>query len=201
MCWMSIRTGDDALGHAVREVQRVRHIHRHSWGVAWVEDGEIHIEKGVGTMPTDLDVPDVDVGMAHARLATRGLVCEENAHPFAIRKDGEVVAALAHNGTWLDAPDAGYLSDSYVMARYLEELLKHFSFETALEEMTDRVGETVIVLHRSGAAYAYSGRYDITCNEQAAQSDGLRTTIPTGELVELDDDDQSVLGRFTEVLG
>lgn len=177
MCWMTVRTGADALTGVLDDLEPQEELNGHSWGVAYVRDGELVVEKGVGEVPrwefADLERDgSVTAAMAHTRFATRGLVCTANAHPFPITDDdGEIVAALAHNGTWREAPDDDFHADSYWMARDLEQRYRadpDAPFADHVQATGDRTGETFIALRNDGVGFVYSGRYTITRGEEPA---------------------------------
>ena len=191
MCWHTIRHEPDALAKGVIDVKNIGEPASggHSWGYAYIdEDGELQAEWGVGEIPDDLTTPYTDTALVHTRFATRGVINEENAHPFGIWHDGEVVGYLCHNGTWYEAPTEGtQKADSYFIARKVEqELMDAEDFDTALWRAAREVGETILVLHQSGDCYAYSGRFDIC---MAEDGDVIRsshgTDIPDGSLVKI----------------
>jgi len=158
----------------------------HSWGLAFPAGGELVIVKAVGEIPEAAVnlAPGAEVALAHTRMATRGEVCLENAHPFAVKDvDGEVVAALAHNGTWYGAPENGAgRCDSYYIARLLEDLLiPERDFREAVRLAGEVTGETITVLHRDGTGYVYSGRYGVTEGDGCVKSTG-GTPIPDGSV-------------------
>ena len=188
MCWMTYSVENDALANAVIRIQKGEKIAGgHSWGFAYADDGEIVIEKGVGRYPEDRDVPVTDHALAHTRFTTRGLINEENAHPFPIEDpNGEVVAALVHNGTWREAPYDQIRSDTWMMARTFEELLEMAdSFEEAFQCLVENIGETIIVLRRDKTAFVYSGRYTITRDGATIASTGF-DEIPDGSIVRIE---------------
>lgn len=190
MCWMSIRREEDALARGIIETRRGEEISGgHSWGYAYVDDGEIVTEHGLGNIPEDLHIPVVDNALVHTRYATKGNITIENSHPFEIRgEDGEVVAAMGHNGTWYEAPDHKRFSDTWFMGRLLEHNVeKEDTFEEAVVETADECGETMVILHRSGRMYIYSGRFRITRTDSVVQSSGYEE-IPTGEILVIDED-------------
>jgi len=170
MCWMTIQRSEtgDAVADAVRAV---RHGERKSggdsWGLAVPTDDGLAIETGLGRLPSNMgavaDQYDAAVALGHTRLATRGDVTLENAHPFGIRNtDGETVAALAHNGTWYGAP-ASERADSYYIARLVESFRNAgHDLERAVREAGDVTGETLLVLDREGTGYVHAGRFEIT---------------------------------------
>jgi len=191
MCWMSIYRGDDAAGRALEACQRnEQRSGGHSWGIAVAVDGELHRKRGVGHIPPEaFDLfPEADVALAHTRFATRGDVNVQNAHPFEVRDDaGEAVAMLAHNGTWRSAPRDDERADTYYIARLLESIYRadpDRRFEEIVRATGDATGETLTVLHRDGAAYTYSGRYEITEQESCVRSSG-GTPIPEGVVTDV----------------
>ena len=167
MCWMTLQQKTDALARSIVDTNPHEHGNGHSWGYAYAHDGEIHIEKGTGTIPETVDVPVTQNAIVHTRFATRGEVNRVNAHPFGIIYDGDVVAALAHNGTWLGAPRSDKYSDTWMMARLLERNLnfRDGDFEAALADTVDTTGETVVVLSADGTGYVHAGRFSITHNQ------------------------------------
>jgi len=105
-----------------------------------------------------------------------------NAHPFAIRNsDGDTIAALAHNGTWHDAPKTDR-ADSFYIARLAESMiLAGHDLNDAVQHAGDVTGETLVVIDSEGTGYVYSGRFEITdTGGDVASSGGM--PIPTGEL-------------------
>jgi len=186
MCWMDIRRSRDALAESIRAVKRHEGSNGHSWGWAAVVDGEIEIQKGIGRIPDNVKAPVVEAAMCHTRYATVGDINEENAHPFEVTYDGEVVAALAHNGTWYDAPDVEGWSDSRAMASVLSRALdRDVPFREAFGTLGEVTGETVIALHRDGALYVHSGRFPITRSGAAVSSSGRECEVPTGEVLSI----------------
>ena len=202
MCWMTLRRQNDALAHGIIDIADHEQSNGHSWGYAFAEDGEIHVEKGVGTIPRNkLMVPAVDNAIVHTRFATTGAVNETNAHPFRIVHGGETVAALAHNGTWHGAPRHEKYSDTWMMARLFEQNLNETDdFEQALLETTDRCGETLTVLRQDGTGYVYAGRFSITHdgNGVVASSghdpltEGLYRLETDGEFVEVEPEQRTI---------
>lgn len=197
MCWMTVRSESDALAKGIIATRRGEEISGgHSWGYAYVENGELNFEHGLRRLPEDPDLPVTDNALVHTRFATQGNITIENAHPFRIRNgEGETVAALAHNGTWRDSPDSQRFSDTWFMARLLEHNVeKADTFEEALEKTVDKVGETVVVLHRNKSMYVYSGRYPISKDGTVVQSTGFED-IRDGQLLRIDESgDETIVG-------
>jgi len=182
MCWMTVRADADPLPRAVADAREHEPANGHSWGWALARDGELVTDRGVGRFPDD-ELPVGEAALAHTRAATVGEITEANAHPFEVRRGGEPVAALAHNGTWYEAPDLPGWSDSRAMAAVLEGALAErpdADFADALRALGELTGETLAALHRSGEAYVYSGRYDITAGGAAAASSGLARDLEEG---------------------
>lgn len=191
---MDIRRGHDALAQAVVNIRPHEQVNGHSWGIAWVDDDGVHIQRGVGTIPSDLETPVADAALAHTRFATKGDVTVANAHPFAIERNGEVVAALAHNGTWYNAPDIDGWSDTRAMAALLSSMLDKqpdAHFGDMFAELCKITGETTIALHRDGTCYIHSGRFPITRYGAVVSSsgqpyeleDGMHVITPGEEMV------------------
>lgn len=161
----------------------------HSWGIAVPTDDGLRIEHGLGTIPDGVPERFADVeatvALGHTRYATKGSRTLENAHPFAIRDgdgEGDVVAALAHNGTWYGAPSGTDRADSYYIARLVETMYNNGTpMETAVQRAGEITGETLAVLDRDGEGYVYAGRYTITEGENCAASSG-EIPIPEGAL-------------------
>lgn len=190
MCWMSVYRGEDALSRALAACsENEGQSGGHSWGYAAVTDDGLETGHGLGEIPpavTRLE-DGYDVALGHTRFATRGEITLENAHPFPVHdRDGEAVAALAHNGTWYAAPDDGRC-DSYHIARLLETLYRtnpDRPFEEVVRRTGEVTGETLTVIHRDGRAFAYAGRFGITETGESVRSSG-GTPIPEGRVVEL----------------
>jgi len=181
MCWMDIRRSDDALAGAIRSVREHEGSNGHSWGWAAAVDGEIVIEKGVGELPETGYVPAAEAALCHTRFATKGEITPGNAHPFAVEVEGETVAALAHNGTWYEAPDIRDWSDSRCMARILQMSLENGThFPAAFRALGEMTGETIIALHRDGTCWVHSGRFPITREGDVVSSSGRAEDLATG---------------------
>ena len=191
MCWMTIQTDEDgdAAAEAARAIARgERMAGGHSWGIAFPDgEGEVEIHRGVGHVPTFLSrglsqEVDADIALGHTRFATRGTITVENAHPFPVHdEDGKVIAALAHNGTWHDAPDTDR-ADSYYIARLMESLIHGgHDVQEAFHMAGDITGETLVALTADGDGFVHSGRFEITTLAGSIMSSGGRP-IPTGEV-------------------
>lgn len=190
MCWMSVYRGQDAVSRALRACsENEGQSGGHSWGFAAVTDDGLEVGHGLGEIPEEVTaLPDgYELALGHTRYATRGEITLENAHPFPVYdRDGEAVAALAHNGTWYGAPDDGRC-DSYHIARLLETLYRHNDepFEDLVRQAGEITGETITVIHRDGRGFCYAGRFPITTDgEQAIRSSG-EEPIRRGTVIEL----------------
>jgi hypothetical protein len=181
MCWMTVRRGRDALKEGVRDTVPHEGDNGHSWGWAYADGGDLVVERGLGRIPLR-DVPVVEAALVHTRYATVGEVSPANAHPFPVERGGEAVAALAHNGTWYDAPDIEGWSDSRAMAAVLSRALDAdptLGFREAFARLGDVTGETLAALHRDGTCYVHAGRFGITRGGAVFASSG-HDPLPDG---------------------
>jgi len=163
----------------------------HSWGFAVPDgDGSVEMYHGLGVTGERAEAVaeevDADVALGHTRWATRGGITLQNAHPFAIHDEAEqTVAALAHNGTWHEAPRDVERTDSYYIARLVEVFFTDgLDLGDAVRRAGEVTGETITVLGADGRAWAYSGRFEITATERAGvvASSGHRP-VPDGEVI------------------
>lgn len=187
---MTAKHGESAGERAVRAVRRHEERNGHSWGVAAVVDGELHVSKGLGEIPDEYEPPEAEQVIAHTRYATRGTISPDNAHPFVIEdEEGDAVAALAHNGTWRDAPVDGDRCDSYYIAREIEEAYHETGdLEAAIQGVAPRIGETILVLAADGTTFVYSGRYEIRVDpaDKSIASSGEPHSIPDQVVVKME---------------
>ncbi|UTF55961.1 class II glutamine amidotransferase [Natronosalvus rutilus] len=187
---MSVYRGEDAVSQALTACQEnEQHSGGHSWGFAAVTDDGLEIGHGLGEIPPYVSsvCDGSELALGHTRHATRGEITLENAHPFPVYDaEGEAVAALAHNGTWYEAPDDGRC-DSYHIARLLETMYRHNDepFEDVVRDAGEITGETITVIHRDGRAFAYAGRFGITTDGEAAIRSSGEEPIRPGRVVEL----------------
>lgn len=177
---MTIQRSDEgnAVSEAVDALRRGELISGgHSWGLAIPTGDGIDFHHGIGYLPADTDAIaaayDADIALGHTRLATRGDVNIKNAHPFPITNDdGDVVAALAHNGTWTDAPRTERC-DSYYIAKLAETFVRAgHDIKRAVRMAGDITGETVVVVTRDGTGFAFAGRFEITETDDGVASSG-----------------------------
>jgi len=183
MCWMDIRRGCDALAEAVVNIRPHEELNGHSYGMAWVNGDGVHIKRGVGRIPDDVNMPIAEAALAHTRFATRGKINVENSHPFAIERNDQVVAALAHNGTWHEAPDVDGWSDTRAMVAVLNHMLDedpNLPFREAFKRLGEMTGETIVALHEDGACYVHSGWFPITRDGSVVSSSGQAFELEEG---------------------
>lgn len=193
---MTIRRDDAPLATGIdRCKDHERSSGGHSWGYA-ISDGEkLELFKQTGTIDEFKMSPEAEAALVHTRLATRGEITQQNAHPFLVEWEGHSIqygrvtrtAALAHNGTWYGAPTEGTnRCDSYFIAQHLQDQLRSgLRIDEAIEATGAHTGETFVVLTDDARCFAHSGRFDITKGDDAIQSSGLASDIPTGTVTEL----------------
>lgn len=177
MCWMTARTGADALAEAVRDARDHERRNGHSWGWAWTGPDGLDIRRGLGRMPPASEAPYADSALVHTRRATRGAVTVENAHPFPVNRG----AALAHNGTWREAPRVDGWSDTRVMADVLSRTLRRRpddGFGECFRALGEHTGETMLALRGDGTVWVHAGRYEITRDGPVVASSGHEPMDP-----------------------
>lgn len=102
----------------------------HGWGIAYYEGNEAKVIKRPGVASNDpgfqkaVEVARSKVILTHLRLTSKGVVCEENCHPF-VRWSMGSAWTFAHNGTIHGIPTEPGRTDS----------------EAALNEIVDQVEE------------------------------------------------------------
>lgn len=192
MCWMTLRNESDALASGfIATRYGESHSGGDSWGYAYVDDDdELVVHKEVGEMPEDRDLPETDMALVHTRLTTRGNINWTNAHPMKITDGpGNVIAAMAHNGTWYEAPDDSMFSDTWYMARELERnYRKSEDFEEAFVKTARKVGETMVALTKDKVGYVYAGRFSIHKSGSKFQSTGYSHRVLSGDVKKITPD-------------
>lgn len=187
---MTLRQEPDAVGHGLIATQKHEtHSGGHSWGYAYVTDGELQVKKETGQLPDKLTIPVTDMALVHTRLATRGNVNWTNAHPMKIvDSERNPVAALAHNGTWRDAPEHEFFSDTWHMARVMEAKYRETGdFEQAFIETAEKTGETMVALTKEKVGYVYGGRFSICQDDTVFQSTGRGSSIRKGSVYKIEE--------------
>lgn len=191
MCWMTVRSDGD-IERAIRDIQAHEGSNGQSWGVGINDGGDLKWYRTTGRVTGEeldgLSEYDADHVVAHTRFATRGQVNEDNAHPFPVAPEGtgRPTALLCHNGTWYEAPRDGDNSDTWHMARRLEEFWRSSrDYGHAVRELAQLTQETFIVMTRDHT-YVHSGRFDITQSSdgKVVASSGY-DEIPSGEVLVL----------------
>lgn len=188
MCWMTIRRDDAPLASGINACQQHEASSGgHSWGYAISDGTNLKLVTHLGTIDRSPS-SEAEAALVHTRLATRGSITRENAHPFLIEwhenNDSSRRAALAHNGTWYDAPQ-DHRADSFHIARELESHLRSgLTLRDAITQTGLITGETFVVLTDTARCFAHSGRFDITIDDDVIASSG-HDSIKTGRVVEL----------------
>lgn len=199
MCWMTVRHEDDALAKGLIETRQAeKHSGGHSWGYAYYKSGNLVINRELGTMPEDFgNVPVADVALVHTRLGTRGMRHEINAHPFSVLdSNGQLAGVIAHNGTWYQAPNHEFYSDTWFIRQKMEEFMDDTdSFQESFIATAEETGETLIGLTADGVGYAYSGRFDIKQDDNIIQSSGVPSRILKGQVVKTTHDGAETIER------
>ena len=189
---MTLRQEHDALASGIAETKEGElYSGGHSWGYAYVDkNGELQIHKEVGTIPETVDIPVTDNALVHTRLTTRGKINYTNAHPMRIADNNDnVVAAMAHNGTWQQSPQHDWFSDTWHMARIMElNYIQTGDFEKAFIETADQCSETIVALTANGVGYVYAGRFSIYQEDSIFQSTNCDKLVRSGHVKRIDTD-------------
>lgn len=80
--------------------------HGDGWGAVLLDVGRVRSGRPCWDDASFQDLRRARIQLLHARLASRGVVDESNAHPFTADLRGETWH-FSHNGTFLDEPDDG----------------------------------------------------------------------------------------------
>jgi hypothetical protein len=140
-------------------------------GVAYIESGKIIVlKKAIPPLKfrmevtRDLSKVDSDISIGHNRSASTNIVDREEdkeAHPF-LSENGNF--ALVHNGTFTSYKYVGKLLDSLghnresgadteIFVHILEELLKKYPREKAIEKFYPLSDGNMIILFKDGTLY------------------------------------------------
>lgn len=145
---------------------------KHAWesnpdggGFAYIKDGEIVIEKGFMTAKKFIKAffrarhqNQDSMFLAHLRWASKGVVNEENTHPFIIN-DGEF--AMIHNGTIYNVDTEKDQSDTSAFAEnILSKLPANFISEKVYDSLIeDYIGKSkVAMLLKNNTIRIYNGQ-------------------------------------------
>ncbi len=137
-------------------------MHRNGWGLAFLDDQYISIEKEPIRAIDSCYLRNRLTGkietarcMAHIRRATVGEVSFSNTHPFSRRDDAGRTWILVHNGTILDAPvlnsyhgeQDGSTDSERILLYIIDQMNKHYEDEQNSFDANERIRLIEEIVH------------------------------------------------------
>jgi glutamine amidotransferase len=128
--------------------------HRNGWGLAFLDDNSVSIEKEPAKASDSLYLKNRLTGrietsrcMAHIRRATVGDVSFSNTHPFSKRDESGRTWVLVHNGTIFDSPilsayqynQDGTTDSERILLYIVDQMNKHYISELNGFDANERI--------------------------------------------------------------
>ena len=128
--------------------------HRNGWGLAFLDDNSVSIEKEPTRASDSLYLKNRLTGrietsrcMAHIRRATVGDVCFSNTHPFTKRDEAGRTWVLVHNGTIFESPilsayqykQEGTTDSERILLYIVDQMNKHYISELNGFDANERI--------------------------------------------------------------
>lgn len=128
--------------------------HRNGWGLAFLDDNSVSIEKEPTRANDSLYLKNRLTGrietsrcMAHIRRATVGDVCFSNTHPFTKRDEAGRTWVLVHNGTIFESPilsayqytQEGTTDSERILLYIVDQMNKHYISELNGFDANERI--------------------------------------------------------------
>ena len=128
--------------------------HRNGWGLAFLDDNSVSIEKEPIRASDSLYLKNRLTGrietarcMAHIRKATIGDVNFSNTHPFSKRDESGRIWVLVHNGTIFESPvlsayqykQEGTTDSERILLYIVDQVNKHYVSELNTFDANERI--------------------------------------------------------------
>lgn len=128
--------------------------HRNGWGLAFLDDNSVSIEKEPTRASDSLYLKNRLTGrietsrcMAHIRRATVGDVCFSNTHPFTKRDEAGRTWVLVHNGTIFESSilsayqytQEGTTDSERILLYIVDQMNKHYISELNGFDANERI--------------------------------------------------------------
>ncbi len=128
--------------------------HRNGWGLAFLDDNSVSIEKEPAKASDSLYLKNRLTGrietarcMAHIRKATVGEVSFSNTHPFSKRDESGRTWVLVHNGTIFESPilsayqyqQDGNTDSERILLYIVDQMNKHYISELNGFDANERI--------------------------------------------------------------
>ena len=138
--------------------------HRNGWGLAFLDDNSVSIEKEPIRASDSLYLKNRLTGrietarcMAHIRKATIGDVNFSNTHPFSKRDESGRIWVLVHNGTIFESPvlsayqykQEGTTDSERILLYIVDQVNKHYIREQNSFDANDRIRGSLESIRRA----------------------------------------------------